>query len=318
MRALITGVNGFVGKYLEAHLLSNHIEVWGTTRNTLNIQDEPKNRISMDFSSEAEMIEVLNHVKPDMIFHLAAQSSVKKSWDNIVETLESNVINSARFYGAIRKSDIGKKVRVLSVGSSEEYGLVPSDSMPITEKCALNPMSPYGISKMSQYMLAKTYVGWDLQIIHVRPFNHIGPGQGLGFVTSDFSYQIAKIESGMLDQKIKVGNLSAKRDFLDVRDIISAYSEIIMKGIPGETYNICSGIPVSISEILTSLIDLSEKDIEIVTEPSLLRAIDIPIYIGSNEKVIKTTGWKQQIDIDETLGDVLNYWRNRVKIEGRV
>ncbi|SDW82567.1 GDP-mannose 4,6-dehydratase [Paenibacillus sp. PDC88] len=318
MRALITGVNGFVGKHLEEYLLSDHIEVWGTTRNTLNIQGGAKNRIAMGFSNEAEMIEVLNHVKPDMIFHLAAQSSVRKSWDKVVETLESNVISSANFYEAIRKSDIGEKVRILSVGSSEEYGMVISDSMPINEECALNPISPYGISKVSQYMLAKMYMKLGLQIVHVRPFNHIGPGQDLGFVTSDFSHQIAKIELGMSEQIMKVGNLSAKRDFLDVRDIIRAYSEIIRKGIPGEAYNICSGEPVSIADILTSLVALSDKEIDIVTEPSLLRAIDIPLYIGSNKKITSTINWKQHIGIEETLGDVLNYWRNRVKIEGRV
>ncbi|WP_405175129.1 GDP-mannose 4,6-dehydratase [Paenibacillus sp. FSL H8-0261] len=318
MRALITGVNGFVGLHLEELLKVQNIEVWGTSRIQSDIQDSSLNRVQLEFNNEEEIIKILNDVKPDLIFHLAAQSSVKKSWDSITFTMESNVINAAVFYEAIRRSKIAEMTKVLSIGSSEEYGIVSADNIPIKENSFLNPINPYGISKVSQFMLAKLYASLGMNVVHVRPFNHIGPGQGLGFVTTDFSNQIAKIEAGMIEPIMSVGNLSAKRDFLDVRDIVRAYSQIIHSGIPGEAYNICSASPLSISDVLDNLIKLSTYDIQVNTDESLLRNVDIPLYVGSNEKIKSLIDWKQEIPIEKTLEDTLNFWREKIQKERRV
>ncbi|WP_194544746.1 GDP-mannose 4,6-dehydratase [Paenibacillus sp. JZ16] len=313
MKALITGVNGFVGRHLEDYLLSQQIEVWGTSR-SVNHEQDHLNRVQLDFNQEEAIVQLLNTIKPDLIFHLAAQSSVAKSWVQVSRTLDANVTNTALFYDAIKQSEISDTVKILSIGSSEEYGIVSKENIPISETDSLNPTNPYGISKVTQYMLAKFYSSLGLHIVHVRPFNHIGPGQKLGFVASDFSYQIAKIELGLIDPVIKVGNLSAKRDFLDVRDIVRAYGQIIMEGVSGEVYNICSGEPIEISTILSTLVSLSKLRIEVITDQSLLRDVDIPLYVGSNRKIKNIIDWKQEIPIDRTLLEVLNFWRGKIQI----
>lgn len=318
MRALITGVNGFVGSHLEEWLKVQNIEVWGTSRIRADIQDDSLNRVQLDFNDEEEIIKILNDIKPDMIFHLAAQSSVKKSWDSIAVTLEANVINTAVFYEAIRRSEIAGTTKVLSIGSSEEYGIISADKIPIKENSFLNPINPYGMSKVSQFMLTKLYASLGMHVVHVRPFNHIGPGQSLGFVTTDFSNQIAKIEAGIIEPKMSVGNLSAKRDFLDVRDIVRAYEKIIHSGIPGEVYNICSGTPLAISDVLDNLIKLSTCNIQVSTDKNLLRNVDIPLYVGSNEKIKSLINWEQEIPIEKTLADTLNFWREKIRKERRV
>ncbi|MEI2395811.1 GDP-mannose 4,6-dehydratase [Paenibacillus phytohabitans] len=311
MKALITGVNGFVGRHLEQFLLSNDYEVWGSSRSDLDVEENWLNRIQLDFNNVDKLTSVINDLKPDYVFHLAAQSSVKKSWDNIELTLNSNVINSAKLFEAIMRSEIVGNCKVLSVGSSEEYGILPQESMPIKEESNLNPINPYGISKVSQYMLTKLYAKLGLQIVHVRPFNHIGPGQDLGFVVSDFSNQIAKIEANKINPIMNVGNLSAKRDFLDVRDIIRAYVDIISSGISGEVYNICSSKPVAISDLLDTLVSLSSQNIEVKIDPKLLRVVDIPQYVGDNSKIRRLISWQPNISLEETLRDTLDYWRRK-------
>lgn len=200
MKALITGVNGFVGRHLEQFLLSNGYEVWGSSRSSHDVKADLLNRVQLEFNNVEKLTSTINELKPDLIFHLAAQSSVKKSWDDVEFTMKSNVINSTKLFEAILHSEIAGSCKVLSVGSSEEYGILPQESMPINEGSFLNPINPYGISKVSQYMLTKLYAKLGLHIVHVRPFNHIGPGQELGFVVSDFSNQIAKIEAKKLVQ----------------------------------------------------------------------------------------------------------------------
>lgn len=312
MKALITGINGFVGRHLEEYLLSQQIEVWGTSRR-INNEEDKANRLLLDFNHKEPTVQMLNTLKPDLIFHLAAQSSVAKSWTEVSGTLDANVTKTALFYDAIKQSEIADTVKILSIGSSEEYGIVSKDNIPIAESTPLNPTNPYGISKVSQYMLTKFYASQGLHIVHVRPFNHIGPGQSPGFVTSDFAYQVAKIESGLIDPVLKVGNLSAKRDFLDVRDIVRAYGLIIIKGTSGEAYNICSGKPLAISKILDYITGLSTREISVEINPSLFRSIDIPLYVGVNAKIKEKIIWDQEIHIETTLNDVLNYWRIKLK-----
>lgn len=322
MRVLITGANGFVGKYLSKYLLQNNYEVWGTTResNLTVLPQEGINFITLDLSDEEAIVESLNRIKPKYIFHIAGQSSVRISWDQKVNTFNANVNNTICLLEAIVKSEVSATARVLTVGSSEEYGRVSPESMPIDENTGLNPISPYGISKATVYMLAQHYYhSYGLQIIHARPFNHIGAGQGLGFVTSDFAYQVAQIEEGRIKPIIRVGNLSGQRDFLDVRDIVKSYTTLIARGTPGQVYNICSGSPVKIRAVLDFLVLQSSKSIEIITSPELLRPVDIPLYIGSNEKLKRELAWSPNISIEDSLTEIYNYWleltRNKVKEE---
>ncbi|MGG1877274.1 GDP-mannose 4,6-dehydratase [Paenibacillus cisolokensis] len=317
MKALITGINGFVGRHLEQYLLSQQIDVWGTSRK-VNSEENKSNRLLLDFTHKEPIVQMLNTLKPDLIFHLAAQSSVAKSWAEVPGTLDANVTKTALFYDAIKQSEIAGTVKILSIGSSEEYGIVSKENIPISESTPLNPANPYGISKVSQYMLAKFYASQGLHIVHVRPFNHIGPGQSLGFVASDFAYQVAKIELGLMEPILRVGNLSAKRDFVDVRDIVRAYGSIVTSGISGEVYNICTGKPTEISELLKGLVSLSSVDIEVIKDSSLIRAIDIPLYVGNNHKIKSVIKWNNEIVIEETLKSVLNFWRYQVQTEGRV
>jgi GDP-4-dehydro-6-deoxy-D-mannose reductase len=315
MRALITGVSGFVGRYLAAHLLSEKIEVWGTTR-----ADSPDlyidNRvqfIKVDLNDEQEIMSWIERIRPDHIYHLAGQSSVKLSWENKIETFDANVNKTIHLLEAVTKSSIAENVRVLTVGSSEEYGKVDNHEVPIKEETPLRPISPYGISKATVSMLAKHYYNaYGLQIIHARPFNHIGPGQGLGFVTSDFAKQVAVIEAGLSSNSIRVGNMTAQRDFLDVMDIVRAYFELIRLGQPGQIYNICSGKPIEISYILDFYLRHTVKLVEVDQDPTLMRPSDVPIYYGSLNKLENETGWKASISLDESLMKILTYWREKI------
>ncbi|OIB03082.1 hypothetical protein AK95_05585 [Paenibacillus sp. LC231] len=310
MKALITGVNGFVGRHLEEYLVSQQIEVWGTSR-SVNHEKNHINRVQLDFNQEEAIVQLLNTIKPDLIFHLAAQSSVAKSWTQVSRTLDANVTKTALFYDAIKQSDISDTVKILSVGSSEEYGIVSKENIPISETAPLNPTNPYGISKVTQHMLAKLYSSLGLHIVHVRPFNHIGPGQKQGFVTSDFARQIALIESQKLPPVITVGNLEAQRDFTDVRDIVRAYAEVIQKGRAGEVYNICSGKSHPIRYILDYLLTLStNKSIDVQQDINKMRPSEFPIYIGDSTKINNLIGWDTEYLIEESLVDILTYWRS--------
>jgi GDP-4-dehydro-6-deoxy-D-mannose reductase len=313
-KALITGASGFVGRYLADKLIDIGLEVWGTSRsNILSKFDRGIHWVSLDLTNQDSITSCINNIEPDYIFHLAAQSSVRNSWDNRVKTFDANVMNTIHLLEGIRNSNVVNSVKILSVGSSEEYGAVKENDMPIYEESVLNPISPYGLSKASVYMLAKHYFNTvGMNIIHVRPFNHIGPGQELGFVTTDFASQIIKIESREIPPIINVGNLAAKRDFLDVRDIVNAYALIIKKGQPGEVYNICSGVGTEISYVLDVLIRHSTLPIEIESNSKLFRTIDYPIYIGSNEKLMNLIDWQPTIGLEDSLRDILDFWRNKI------
>ncbi|MFS0555797.1 GDP-mannose 4,6-dehydratase [Brevibacillus sp. 179-C9.3 HS] len=314
MRALITGVRGFVGQYLAKQLIAENVEIWGTSRGE---SPEPYIQgvrlISTDLTDESEIVALIEDIRPDYIFHLAGQSSVHFSWENKIETFNANVECTIRLLEAIRKSKFAKSVKILTVGSSEEYGKIDSSQTPITELTSLRPISPYGISKATvSFLLSHYYNSYGLQIIHARPFNHIGPGQNLGFVTTDFAKQIVEIEKGVISSVIKVGNLEAKRDFTDVRDIVKGYSLLMRRGKPGEAYNVCSGVPVSIMDILYWFIKRSfNQSIQIVTDANNLRKSDIPLHFGSAEKMRNQTGWTTEISLDSSLQDILDFWREK-------
>lgn len=314
MRALITGISGFVGSNLEKALTQNGYEVWGTTRNSCShtvCSGMKSNVIQINYSEE-EITGIINEIQPDEIYHLAGQSSVKYSWDNKEETFETNVIITLRMLEALRKSDMRDKTKLILVGSSEEYGLINNGNNPIKETEPLRPISPYGVSKASTSLLFQQYVEvYGLKVIYARPFNHIGPGQEVGFVTSDFAKQISDIEKNIIPPVISVGNLEAKRDFTDVRDIVRAYVMLAQRGMVGEIYNISSGEPLSIKYILDYLLSLStHKNIKVEQDHTRMRPSEFPVYIGDSSKIKGKISWEKEYSIEQSLQDILDYWRN--------
>ncbi|MCS0674070.1 GDP-mannose 4,6-dehydratase [Cytobacillus firmus] len=305
MKALITGISGFVGQYLEQLLTLHSIPVIGTTR----IKRKEKNWLPLDLLSEEQIVLLLKMVNPSHIFHLAGISNVKYSWSGRKDVMEANTIATINLLEAVKK--VNKRIRVITIGSSEEYGRVVKSK--VSENEPLNPISPYGISKAAVSMLSQLYYMADnLNVIHVRPFNHIGPGQRLGFVTSDFANQIALINTAVLQsQKINIGNLDAIRDFTDVRDIAAAYYDIAVCGNAGEIYNVCSGKGTKIEEVLEIFLSFSKIPIEINKDKSKLRPSEIPVMIGNNEKLISKSNWKPKIALEKSLHDIYQYWLSK-------
>lgn len=317
MRVLITGITGFVGSHLADYLLEKgDIEIYGIERwrsNTENIE-HIKDRIKLiecDIRDSSSVDKVIKQVKPDKIFHLAAQSFVLSSWHAPAETLSTNIIGELNLFEAVRNSDSDPVIQI--AGSSEEYGLVKEDETPIKETNQLRPLSPYGVSKVGQDMLAYQYArSYGIKAVVTRAFNHSGPRRGEVFVVSNFAKQIAEIEKKKTDPVIKVGNLEAKRDFTDVRDIVKAYWLATEKCEYGEVYNICSGSCYSIQEVLDMLLGFSKVKVEIKKDPSRMRPSDVQILLGDNSKFCKATGWKPEIPFEKTAEDLINYWREKL------
>jgi GDP-4-dehydro-6-deoxy-D-mannose reductase len=249
-------------------------------------------------------------VRPDWIFHLAAQSFVPTSWTAPTESLTTNVLGQVNIFEAVRK--IGLKCRIQLACSSEEYGMVYPDEVPIRETNPLRPLSPYAVSKVAQDMLGYQYwMSWKVDSVRTRGFNHEGPRRGPVFVASDFAKQIADIEKGRRPPVLGVGNLEAKRDFTDVRDIVRGYFLALEKCEPGEVYNLCSGKAWTIQQVLDHLLGLTKAKIEVKVDPARLRPSDVPILLGDNSKFVAATGWKPVIPFEQTLADMLEYWRAR-------
>lgn len=317
MRVLITGITGFVGSHLAEFLLSRKgIDVYGIVRwrsKTENIE-HIKSRLRLcecDLRDASSVRKVIDEVRPQRIFHLAAQSFVPMSWSAPAETLTTNIIGQLNIFEAVRNLRIKPLIHV--AGSSEEYGMVKKDEIPVNEDNALRPLSPYGISKVGQDLLGYQYfMSYKMKIVITRAFNHSGPRRGEVFVESNFANQIAKIEKGLQKPIIYAGNLNAIRDFTDVRDIVKAYHISLEKCKIGEVYNVCSGRGYSIAQILNILLSFSNIKPKIKIDPQRLRASDVPILIGNNSKFRKETLWKPTIRISDTLKDLLNYWRGKV------
>lgn len=316
MKALITGAAGFVGNHLARLLLGEGIEVWGTVlddREKMNEDIAAKIKLlHCDLRDSAQIRRLFKEGYPDYIFHLAAQSNVAKSWDNPTETYEINVMGTVRLLDEIVRS--GSKPKTLLIGSAEEYGKVSPDSIPIMETTPLDPVNPYGSSKAAVSMLFQQYyVRFGLPVVYTRSFNHIGPGQSPGFVTVDFARQIAEIEAGKSEPVIKVGNLEARRDFTDVRDVVRAYWSLIKEGTPGEVYNVATGMAPAINEILDILLQKADVKIEVVKDMARMRPSDVPVFIGDNNKLKLKTGWQPAILLEKSLNDILNYWRQKTQ-----
>jgi len=249
--------------------------------------------------------------RPDYIFHLAAQSYVPASWTSPAVTLEINVVGSCNLFEAVRAAQIEPVIQIAC--SSEEYGLVKPNEVPIKETNPLRPLSPYAVSKIAMDHLGYQYFkSYGMKIIRTRGFNHTGPRRGEVFVCSTFTKQIAEIEKRIREPVILVGNLAAKRDFTDVRDMVRGYLLAVQKGKPGEVYNLCSGKAYVISEVLDMLLSMTKIKIKTERDPERIRPSDIPILLGDNSKFSRATGWKPKIPFEKTLKDLLNYWRKKV------
>ncbi len=314
MKSLIIGGAGFVGAYLVRHLkndLGQEVAVTKMPHEQLNIDGVDMDDIevlNLNILNEDEIVELFNKVHPDYIFHLAAQSSVSVSWKNPALTIDVNVKGGVNVLEALRKLDY--KPRTLLIGSGEEYGHIRPGETPITEDNNTRPGNIYAATKACQNMLGKIYAdAYGLNVMMVRAFNHIGPNQTPLFVVADFCKQVAEIEAGKQEPIIRVGNLSAARDFTDVRDVVRAYAMLVAKGQPGETYNVGSGHAVVIDEILKMILKNSDKDIRVEVDKSKLRPVDVPIIEADITKLQQVTGWSKEIDLEQTIRETLDYWR---------
>ena len=314
MRVLITGVTGFAGSHLADYCLTRKdVDLHGIIRwrsRTENIE-HLTGKIALhecDLRDASSTREVIETVRPDLIFHLAAQSYVPTSWKAPSESLSTNVLGQLNIFEAVRRIGLGCRIQLAC--SSEEYGMVHENEVPITEDNPLRPLSPYGVSKVSQDLLGYQYfMSYGMAIVRTRGFNHTGPRRGPVFVCSDFAKQITDIEKGKREPVIHVGNLEAKRDFTDVRDVVRAYWLSLEKGKAGEVYNICSEKSWTIQSVLDMLVGMSNVDITVKVDPKRLRPSDVPILQGDCSKFRADTGWKPEIPFEQTLGDILEYWR---------
>jgi len=316
-KALITGITGFVGSHLAELLLSKGLNVYGTKRwrsKTENI-DHIMGQLHLreaDLRDGHSLYEVIKEVKPDYIFHLAAQSFVPASWISPADTMETNAVGTINLLEAVRKVGINPAIQI--AGSSEEYGLVLPDELPIKETNPLRPLSPYGVSKVATDKLGFQYHrSYGMKIVITRSFNHTGPRRGEVFVTSNFAKQIVEMEKGIREPFIRVGNLQAKRDFSDVRDVVRAYWLSTQKCEFGECYNICSGKTRVIEDVLNLIVKISKtKDIKIEKDPSRMRPSDVEVLHGDCSKIMDQTGWKLEIPFEKTMSDLMDYWRGRL------
>jgi GDP-4-dehydro-6-deoxy-D-mannose reductase len=322
MRLLITGITGFVGSHMAEYALAHGAEVFGSSRwrsRTENIEHlRPQIKlIECDLRDLASVRCLLETTEPTHVVHLAAQSFVGASWQTPAETLSTNIISQVNLLEGIRRSTIAP--RVLVVGSSEEYGLVHPDELPIRESNPLRPLSPYAVSKVAQDMMGYQYfMSYHLPIIRTRAFNHEGPRRGEVFVTSNFAKQVAEIEAGRREPIISVGDLTPRRDFSDVRDIVRGYWLLLERGEPGEVYNLCSGRSWAIQQVLDFLLDQSRvRKIAVEIDPARLRPSDVMILEGDPSRIRKATAWEVEIPFDRTLKDLLAYWRQRTMSSAR-
>lgn len=320
MRALITGITGFAGSHLAEYLLAEHpdVEVFGIYRWRSRMEniEHLRSKVTLlecDLRDYTSVHAALATSRPDYIFHLAAQSFVPSSWTAPNETLTTNVSGQTNLFEAIRALGLDPAVQIAC--SSEQYGLVLPDEVPIKETNPLRPLSPYAVSKVAQdYLGYQYYMSYGLKAIRTRGFNHTGPRRGHVFVTSNFCSQVAAIELGMQEPVIRVGNLDAIRDFTDVRDMVRAYWLAVTKGKPGEVYNIATGEGIVIREMLNRIVEMAQVEVKIETDPARLRPSDVEILIGDSSKFRADTGWEPRIPFEQTLRDLLDHWRRILKL----
>jgi GDP-4-dehydro-6-deoxy-D-mannose reductase len=311
MRALVTGMTGFIGSHLAEYLLKKELEVFGTVwdktelKNVEGIKDKVR-ILECDIRDGARVKEIIEEVKPERIFHLAAQSFPTVSWDEPVRTLETNVMGTAHIFEAVRKCDLDTIILVAC--SSAEYGFVSENEVPVKESHILLPLHPYGVSKVAQDLLAYQYhQNFGIKTVRARIFNTTGPRK-TNDVCSDFTGTIVRIEKGKVKQ-MNVGNLEPKRDITDVEDVVNALWLLCEKGEMGEVYNVCSSKAYRIKDILNMAIELAKAKIEVKVDPNKLRPTDEPIIMGDNTKIREACGWIPKMSMEETLSRMMDYWR---------
>lgn len=312
-KILVTGGTGFAGSHLVEELKVQgyddiHITSFSGENAFLEQLVGRANIHALDLSDKQATAELIKQLQPDQIYHLAALAFVGKSFDEADRVLSNNIAVQQNVLLAVR--DFCMQARLLVVGSAEEYGVsISEDEIPVSEEHPFRPINPYAVSKITQDMLSYSYfISYGLDIVIVRPFNHIGERQTTEFAIPAFTKQIVAIEKGEQAQ-LQVGDLSTIRDFTDVKDMVKAYILVMNKGISGETYNIGSGIGVKMGEVVNKLVSLSSNNIEIVVDESRLRPHDIPKMIANNDK-IKSLGWETSISLDDTLKRIINWYRN--------
>jgi len=314
LRALITGVAGFVGGHLaEAIQAETDWQVWGT------ILDETDRAyvvagvtaLQADLREMAAAQQIIDQVRPAVIFHLAGQAYVPQSWRDPWGTYETNIRSQLNLLEAV--SAAGLKPRIVTVASNEVYGYVRPEDLPIDEETPLRPNSPYAVSKIAQdFMGLQYWLDRQLPVIRVRPFNQIGPRQNERFVAPSFAKQIVEIERGLKPPVLKLGNMSAQRDFTDVRDMSRAYILCAQHGEPGEVYNLGSGQSRSVREMLDIMLAASSITITEETDPDKFRPSDVPVSRCDPAKFKRRTGWEPRIPFEQTCLDILNDWRQRL------
>jgi GDP-4-dehydro-6-deoxy-D-mannose reductase len=316
MKYLITGISGFVGQHLTDHLLAQGHEVAGVDLHPMVVVGEGGKKVSfyqaslMDLDALRGLLDV---TAPQRIIHLASASSVALSWERPVECFSNNTNIFLNLIEAVRLS--GVKCRILSVGSSEEYGPVTDRAVPLDESCPLNPMNPYAVARVAQEQLSRVFVsGYGLNIICTRSFNHVGPGQSDRFVVSSFVRQAFEVYRGQRES-VLCGDLNIVRDFIDVRDVVRAYEHILDHGVSGDIYNVCSGRGSSLSDILQSICDKVHIGPQWKVLKDLIRPIDNPVIIGNGEKLRKS-GFRVSYDLDRSLDDMVQWWRERGADDG--
>lgn len=314
MKALIIGGGGFVGRYLAEHLVQDC--GWETALTKL-----PKEKVSV-VGCEAHDLDILNRdavqtlllqMQPDAIFHLAAQSSVAYSWKNPQLTADINIHGCLNVLDAVRDIE-GYQPRILLVGSGEEYGALPQGTDLVSEATPVHPGNPYAITKLTQNLFGALYAkAYGMYIMMVRAFNHVGPGQASQFVVSDFCRQAAEIVAGVQEPVIRVGNLSAARDFTDVRDVVRAYSLLIQQGKSGEVYNVGSGRAIEIRKLLDQIVAQSGAEITVEVDPAKLRPVEVPVIRADISKLQADTGWAPEIPLEQTIAETMAYWNAKIQ-----
>jgi len=310
VKVLVTGADGFVGGYL-LKLLSGlgHKPVAAVHR--AGHLPAGSAGVAFDISSSTETEKALKQIKADGIIHLAAQSKVKASWAEPATTLLINTIGSVNLVTTIAR--FAPATKLILIGSGEEYGLAAKSGNPLTEEAACLPQNPYSSSKLAMGQVALQLARRDnLKVIHARPFNHFGPGQLEGYVVSDYAAQVARIEKGLIPPVIKVGDLSSSRDFTDVRDVIRAYVLLLEKELESGIYNVCSGIPREIKGILELLISYARVKVAVEVDPERFRPSEVPVFIGSADKIRQAAGWFAERSFKESVLETLEWWRGKV------
>ena len=298
-QAIVTGAKGFVGSYLTEHLKEKGLKVFEGGRE------------NCDVTQPEQIKQVIEENQPDCVFHLAAIASIKQSNANPVETYRVNLFGAKNLLEAVKEH--APESKVVLVGSSEQYGFVREEEIPIKESQEFRPMSDYAVSKLAADLLGYQYFkNHGLKVVRMRPFNHTGPKRKASFVLSSWCKQVAEMEKGKKEKVLPVGNIETVRDFTDVRDVAKAYHLAAEKGVEGEAYNVCSSQGLPLKELIEKVKEVSGQEFKVERSTGLTRRVDVPRLIGDNSKLAQATGWKQEIPLEKTIEDMLDFWRERV------